>query len=122
MSASRIRATSGREQSPQGRPLFAHLVGADEQSSWECNTQLVGGLEIDQELHFRDLLDRQVGRTGASENFPDIDAVIIELRETEINALIRNGLLQPENRHDYGSVQSALYAFLDRALGELGDA
>ena len=48
--------------------------------------------------------------------------LIIELRETEINALIRNGLLQPENRHDYGSVQSALYAFLDHALGELRDA
>jgi hypothetical protein len=48
--------------------------------------------------------------------------LIIELRETEIDALIRNGLLQPENRHDYDSVQSALYAFLDDALGELGDA
>ena len=47
---------------------------------------------------------------------------MIELRETEIDALIRNGLLQPENRHDYDSVQSALYAFLDRALGELRDA
>ena len=41
---------------------------------WKCNTQLVGGLEVDQELHFRDLLDRQIARTGASENFPDIDA------------------------------------------------
>jgi hypothetical protein len=48
--------------------------------------------------------------------------VMIELRETEIDALIRKGLLPPENRHDYGSVQSALYAFLDRDLGELGDA
>jgi hypothetical protein len=48
--------------------------------------------------------------------------LIIELRETEINALIRKGLLGAENRHDYDSVQSALYAFLDRALGELGDA
>ena len=47
---------------------------------------------------------------------------MIELRETEIDALIRNGLLPPENRHDYDSVQSALYAFLDRALEELGDA
>jgi hypothetical protein len=47
---------------------------------------------------------------------------IIELRETEIDALTRMGLLVAENRHDYGSVQSALYAFLDRALGELGDA
>jgi hypothetical protein len=47
---------------------------------------------------------------------------MIELRETEIDALIRKKLLAAENRHDYDSVQSALYAFLDRALGELGDA
>jgi hypothetical protein len=45
-----------------------------------------------------------------------------ELRETEIDALVRKGLLAAENGHDYDSVQSALYAFLDRALGELGDA
>ena len=47
---------------------------------------------------------------------------MIELRETEIDALIRNGLLAAENRHDYVSVQSAFYAFLDHALGELRDA
>jgi hypothetical protein len=47
---------------------------------------------------------------------------IIELRETEIDALIRKELLEAENRHHYDSVQSALYAFLDRALGELRDA
>jgi hypothetical protein len=47
---------------------------------------------------------------------------MIELRETEIDALVRKGLLAAENGHDYDSVQSALYAFLDRALGELGDA
>jgi hypothetical protein len=48
--------------------------------------------------------------------------LMIELRETEIEALIRNRLLAAENRHDYDSVQSALYEFLDDALGELGDA
>ena len=47
---------------------------------------------------------------------------MIELRETEIDALIRKGLLPPGNRHDYDSVQSALYAFLDCALGEFRDA
>jgi hypothetical protein len=47
---------------------------------------------------------------------------MIELREPEIDALIRKGLLAAENRYDYDSVQSALYAFFDRALGELGDA
>jgi hypothetical protein len=48
--------------------------------------------------------------------------LMIELRETEIDALIRKGLLGTESRHDYDSVQSALYAFLDDALEELGDA
>ena len=48
--------------------------------------------------------------------------LMIELRETEIDALIRKGLLGAENRHDYDSIQSAIYAFLDHALGELGDA
>jgi hypothetical protein len=48
--------------------------------------------------------------------------LIIELRETEVDVLIRKGLLPAENRQDYASVQSALYTFLDRALGELGDA
>jgi hypothetical protein len=47
---------------------------------------------------------------------------IIELRETEIDALIRKGLLEAANRHDYDSVQSALYEFLDDALGGLRDA
>ena len=44
--------------------------------------------------------------------------LVIELRETEIDALIRNGLLRSENRDDYESVQSALYVFLDHALGK----
>jgi hypothetical protein len=48
--------------------------------------------------------------------------LMIELRETEIDALISNGLLAAEKRQDYDSVQSALYAFLDDALGELRDA
>jgi hypothetical protein len=48
--------------------------------------------------------------------------LMIELRETEVDALIRQGLLAAENRHNCDSVQSALYAFLDHALGELGDA
>ena len=44
--------------------------------------------------------------------------LFIELRETEIDALIKNGLLRSENRDDYESVQSALYVFLDHALGK----
>jgi hypothetical protein len=48
--------------------------------------------------------------------------LMIELRETEIDALISTGLLAAHNRQDYESVQSALYAFLDDAFEELRDA
>ena len=41
----------------------------------------------------------------------------IELRETEIDALIRHRLLNPETRNDPTAVIDALYAFLDRTLG-----
>ena len=48
--------------------------------------------------------------------------LMIELRETEIDALITNGLLTAKNREDYDSLQSAFYAFLDDAFEELRDA
>ena len=40
----------------------------------------------------------------------------VELRETEIDALIRMGLLGPDSRRDHGAIRDALYAFLDNAL------
>ena len=41
----------------------------------------------------------------------------IELRETEIDALMREGLLKLETRNDPSAVREALYAFLDDTLG-----
>ena len=41
----------------------------------------------------------------------------IELRETEIDALIRKGLLRPDTRNDPWAVIKALYAYLDHTLG-----
>jgi hypothetical protein len=43
--------------------------------------------------------------------------LIIEVREREIDALIRKGLLKPETRNVAYDVQMALYAFLDATLG-----
>jgi hypothetical protein len=40
-----------------------------------------------------------------------------EVREREIDALIRKGLLKPETRNVAYDVQMALYAFLDATLG-----
>jgi hypothetical protein len=42
--------------------------------------------------------------------------LMIELRETEIDALIPNGLLKAETRNDPSAVSEALYDFLDRTL------
>jgi hypothetical protein len=43
--------------------------------------------------------------------------LMIELRETEIDALIRKGLLKSETRNDTSAIINALYAFLDGTLG-----
>ena len=40
----------------------------------------------------------------------------IELRETEVEALIRIGLLRDDARNDHRAVKSAFYSFLDRTL------
>ena len=40
----------------------------------------------------------------------------IELRETEIDVLIRKGLLKPETRNDASAIIDALYAHLDSTL------
>lgn len=41
----------------------------------------------------------------------------IELRETEIDALIHRGLLKAETRNDRRATKAALYEFLDLTLG-----
>ena len=42
--------------------------------------------------------------------------VTIELRETEIDALVRNGFLKIHARNDLRSIEMALYKFFERAL------
>jgi hypothetical protein len=44
--------------------------------------------------------------------------LVIELRETEIDELIRKGLLRLETRNDTSAIIAALYAHLDRTLDE----
>jgi hypothetical protein len=41
----------------------------------------------------------------------------IELRETEIDALARNGFLKADARNDPYAIEMALYEFLERTLG-----
>jgi hypothetical protein len=46
----------------------------------------------------------------------NLRCVTIELRETEVDWLIRRGLLNHEMRNDLIAVRDALHDFLDRAL------
>ena len=43
----------------------------------------------------------------------------IELRDTEIDALVRRSLIKPENRHDQNAIADALYGHLERTLDQL---
>ncbi len=43
----------------------------------------------------------------------------VELRDTEIGALVRKGLLKPETRHDPNAIADALYDYLERTLDPL---
>jgi SOS response regulatory protein OraA/RecX len=43
--------------------------------------------------------------------------LMVELREAEIDALIRLGLLPRDSRTEQSAVRKALYALLDRTLG-----
>jgi hypothetical protein len=43
----------------------------------------------------------------------------IELRETEIDALVRKQLLNPETRNNPSAIIDALYGFLDGTLGAM---
>ena len=40
----------------------------------------------------------------------------IELRETEVTALVRKGFLKEDARNNRGAVMNAFYGFLDRTL------
>jgi hypothetical protein len=44
---------------------------------------------------------------------------MIELRETEIDALIRKGLLKPKTRNNPTAPREALYAVLDGTFGAM---
>src|SRR5262245_61685290 len=55
---------------------FDHLVGAAQEREREGDAEGFGCLEVDKQLHFRDLLDRQISRLVALEYASGIDACL----------------------------------------------
>jgi len=53
---------------------FDHLVGQIEHARRNGQAERLGGLEIDDQLECRRLLDRQIGGLGALEDLSDINA------------------------------------------------
>lgn len=43
----------------------------------------------------------------------------IQLRETEIDVLVHEGLLKPETRHSKNAIINALHAFFDHTLSRM---
>jgi hypothetical protein len=72
-----------------------------------------------------DPLPAPVARSAAAERMrrhrdrqrKGLRCLTIEIRETEIDALVRQGRLQDTRRDDTDAVLHALYAFFERTLG-----
>src|SRR6266446_8254561 len=62
----------------QTASLFDHFVGAGDECQWQRDTERICRLQIDDQLEFRWLLHRQVGRFFAPENTTCIDTDLAE--------------------------------------------
>ena len=64
-------------------PSLNHVVGAAKERGREGDAEGFGCLEVDKQLDFRDLLDRQISRLGALDYASGIDASLtVRLRKT----------------------------------------
>src|SRR5262245_2453461 len=63
----------GREQSQQCSCLFDHLVSKREQLVWNLEAERLRRFEVDYQVKFGRLHDRQVGRLGTFENPTGVD-------------------------------------------------
>src|SRR5262245_17371332 len=68
------RSANWRPEQVQQRALFDHLVGKLQKMQRHLQTERPGGLEVNDELNFRDLLHRQVGGFCTLENAAGVNA------------------------------------------------
>ena len=56
-------------------------------------------------------------RLHRARSLAGLRCLTLEVREAEIAALVRRGLLHPDSHSDDRAIRTALYALLDRHLG-----
>jgi hypothetical protein len=90
-----------------------HRAGPEKAASWKPESAMTDGSQTDvgeltpAAIRMRLYRDRRRKK---------LRCLTIELRETEIDWLIRRGLLNREKRNDPIALKHALYAFFDHTL------
>src|SRR6516225_11730137 len=72
-----------------------NLIGSSQQRFRDGDAERLGGLEVDDEFDFRDLLHGEVGRLVAFQNAPSIDANLVP-RMAEAAAIAHQTASQDE--------------------------
>ncbi len=70
--------------------LFDHLVGTGKQRGRHFEAERLRGLEIDGKIEFGRLLDRDVDRIRAAQNFIDIVAALVTNDVAPLDEMFRN--------------------------------
>ena len=88
---------------------FSCIGGADSKTGHDDTT-------ADQEIPLASSAAAERMRRHRRRRAEGLRCLVILLRETEIDALIRKGLLKEEARNERIALQQALHRFLDRTL------
>ena len=72
-----LRADNRLTQRSKQISSFDHLVSLGEHQNWDLKAEGVSGLEIDHQFYLGALLDWEVSRLGALENFSDVGPCLL---------------------------------------------
>src|SRR5437016_3697269 len=109
-----LNSTLSRVGMRQTESLFNHLVGAPNERVGDVKAERLGGLEVDVQLNFGCLLDRQFGGLVALENPAGVDA-----RQAVCFCNVRSITQQTAGRSELAMLESYGHGVANRQRGEL---